>query len=142
MGQEFEALLQVGMTIILQKSRPYFNDPVVVYEPAMVGRRTEDTETRGLVPFWETTIHIKAFNSGFCNCHIIFPYNSTLLDMDRIVLHRRVACFTPNLSTIVGANVSKEAFSFILLSFGCGFMFATFLVVQISFFMTTSVMVC
>ncbi len=37
------------------------------------------------------------------------------------------------------AYLSGEAFSFILLSFGCGFMLAAFLVAQISPFMTAPV---
>ncbi len=72
MGQEFDASLRVSLTIILQKSRPYFNNPVVAYEPAIIGRRAEDAKTRDLAPFWEMTIHIEASNSGFCNCHTIF----------------------------------------------------------------------
>ncbi len=50
-GQEFDASLRVSLTVILQKSRPYFNNPVAVYEPGIIGRRTEDAGTRGLAPF-------------------------------------------------------------------------------------------
>ncbi len=103
MGQEFDASLRVSLTISLQKSRPYFSNPVVAYEPAIFGRRSEDAKTRGLAPFWETTIHIEAFISGFCNCHTDFSYDSTLLDADRIVLCGRVVCFAPDLfSTLAG----------------------------------------
>ncbi len=73
----------------------------------MIGGRTEDAETRGLAPFWETFIHIETFNSGFRDCRIIFPYDSTLLDADRIVLRGRVTRFTPYLfsAIVAGANV-------------------------------------
>ncbi|KAK0229998.1 hypothetical protein EDD85DRAFT_1026432 [Armillaria nabsnona] len=73
MGQEFDASLGVSLTVILQKSRPYSNNPVAAYEPAIIGRSTEGAETRDLAPFCKTIIHIKTFNSGFCNCRTISP---------------------------------------------------------------------
>lgn len=64
-----------------------FHNPVAAYVPGIIGRKTEGAETSGLAPFWETTMHIATFNSGFRNCRTIFPYDSTLLDADRIIPH-------------------------------------------------------